>query len=219
MKNIIFIHKQANTVPFVLLFGIYASLGYDPLGSAFFWWLQKEDGLLENLSVIFLIIASLTFALSGFLSKAINNQQKIIFYLMSLTFFVWAGEEISWGERLFNYSNDFISSHNAQGETTVHNLKLIQPFLHYAYFMIFSAFSLLSLSSLYRKKFYFWQPDGTLFYFFSIPAGYYGLGIILSYFPEVSSAPFDNQELYEFVFATGIAIYSYDVFYILNEQN
>ena len=172
-----------------------------------------------NLCAPVLIIASLTFALSGFLSKAINNQQKIIFYLMSLTFFVWAGEEISWGERLFNYSNDFISSHNAQGETTVHNLKLIQPFLHYAYFMIFSAFSLLSLSSLYRKKFYFWQPDGTLFYFFSIPAGYYGLGIILSYFPEVSSAPFDNQELYEFVFATGIAIYSYDVFYILNEQN
>jgi len=36
MKRIILIHKKANTVPFVLLFGIYASLAYEPLGTSFF---------------------------------------------------------------------------------------------------------------------------------------------------------------------------------------
>ena len=42
---------------------------------------------------------------------------------MSLFFFFGAGEEISWGQRIFGLeSSDFFKENNAQGETNFHNL-------------------------------------------------------------------------------------------------
>ena len=43
--------------------------------------------------------------------------------LLGLLFFFGAGEEISWGQRLFDLeSPDFFQEHNVKGETNLHNL-------------------------------------------------------------------------------------------------
>ena len=45
--------------------------------------------------------------------------------LMGMAMFVGFGEEISWGQRIFDIlSPDFFSKHNLQGETNIHNLKI-----------------------------------------------------------------------------------------------
>lgn len=185
------------------------------MGPRFFWWLQREDGVLENLSVVLLVFASVNFAWCGILIINKSKYKKIICYLISFILFLWAGEEISWGERIFNYSIDFISNHNAQNETTIHNLRVLQPILKYAYFLFFATISVFSFTKSAHQKSIFLKPHSKLFYYFSIPAGYYGLGIVFSFFPEISSAPLDNQELYELCFIAGIAIHSKQVCYDL----
>ena len=43
--------------------------------------------------------------------------------LLGVFFFFGAGEEIFWGQRIFNIeSSEFFSQNNAQGETNLHNL-------------------------------------------------------------------------------------------------
>jgi hypothetical protein len=43
--------------------------------------------------------------------------------LLALLFFFGAGEEISWGQRIFGVqSSEFFTQNNAQGETNLHNL-------------------------------------------------------------------------------------------------
>lgn len=45
--------------------------------------------------------------------------------LFGIVFFFGAGEEISWGQRIFDIqSTDFFQQHNTQGETNLHNLVL-----------------------------------------------------------------------------------------------
>jgi hypothetical protein len=45
--------------------------------------------------------------------------------LLALAFTLGAGEELSWGQRVFGYgSTEFFRAHNTQGEMTLHNLQL-----------------------------------------------------------------------------------------------
>lgn len=88
--------------------------------------LTVEDGFLEWSSVVFLLTA-------GFYSlrRAIKLKRKNK-NLMALTAFgifivciFGSGEEISWGQRLFNIeSTGVFKELNTQGETNLHNLKL-----------------------------------------------------------------------------------------------
>jgi len=57
--------------------------------------------------------------------KAINFPEKLGFVMMALAMFVGFGEEISWGQRIFNLQTpDFFINHNLQNETNIHNLKI-----------------------------------------------------------------------------------------------
>jgi len=79
-----------------------------------------EDGPVETATALFLLAAGLVLTrrirdLSG-LGAALTG-------VYALLFLFAAGEEISWGQRIFGWnSNDFFATHNAQGETNLHNL-------------------------------------------------------------------------------------------------
>jgi membrane associated rhomboid family serine protease len=84
--------------------------------------LSAEDGILEWGTALFLIIASL-----ACVSRAFTRGKERIFVLMSalgaLILFFGAGEEISWGQRVFGWaSGDFWVENNDQAETNLHNL-------------------------------------------------------------------------------------------------
>lgn len=83
-----------------------------------------EDGLVEYGTALFLLVASLVLlrnALSLTGRKQMLAAGLTIFY--ALMFFAAAGEEISWGQRIFGWeSSEFFQENNKQFETNFHNL-------------------------------------------------------------------------------------------------
>ncbi len=84
--------------------------------------LTAEDGFYESLGALFFFIASVAFL---FLFLKAKNKN-IFFLLFSFTFLFAAGEEISWGQRIFNFDVPFVEANNAQKEFNFHNLDFIQ---------------------------------------------------------------------------------------------
>jgi len=83
-----------------------------------------EDGFTEWSTVVFLLIGLFVCVKRVWLLK---DQKPLLFLfmtsLLALFFFFGAGEEISWGQRIFNVeSSEFFVENNAQGETNLHNL-------------------------------------------------------------------------------------------------
>lgn len=85
-----------------------------------------EDGPLENLTALVLLLISVLFAIRLF--KQYRNRNKFWVALSLIivigTFFGF-GEEISWGQRIFNVeTGEFFAKHNFQNETNLHNLEI-----------------------------------------------------------------------------------------------
>jgi hypothetical protein len=117
----------------------------------FFGFQGGEDGLLENLTAIISFIAALIFIFCGF------RGSKFAFFL-SLCWFLFAMEEISWGQRILEfYTPEFFEKNNYQQETNIHNF--FNPFLKtWAYFitnalllLFFTSFSELKVFSKFYK--------------------------------------------------------------------
>jgi len=90
-----------------------------------------EDGPYENLGALFFLVASVFFFLSYKNSKSGNDffffslRKNVFYLLLGLLFFFIAGEEISWGQRIFGIETpDAIESSNIQKEMNLHNLKI-----------------------------------------------------------------------------------------------
>lgn len=89
-------------------------------------WFAKEDGPVEYGTALFLLFASLVLLRNA---VAINSSRGIGPALLcgfyALLFFFGAGEEISWGQRIFDWETGaFFQQVNTQGETNIHNLKI-----------------------------------------------------------------------------------------------
>jgi hypothetical protein len=98
-----------------------------------FVWVVDEDSLLETFQFLLILAVSL---LSGWLSTRLlrggwRRAATLYVLLMLGTFFV-AGEEISWGQRIFGWRTpEALEAINAQQEISVHNIHgLHQPFIY-----------------------------------------------------------------------------------------
>lgn len=90
--------------------------------------LLPEDGLLEYLTFAVSLIASILFVLCSFLGN------RFLIYL-GFAWFFFAMEEISWGQRIFNFNvPKFFTDNNYQQEFTLHNF--FNPFLDFGYIII-----------------------------------------------------------------------------------
>jgi len=84
----------------------------------------REDGLVENLTAIFLLTTS-GVAIWRAVKASREGKRWWVFTwaLLAFLFFFAAGEEISWGQRIFNIeSSEFFMEKNLQKETNLHNL-------------------------------------------------------------------------------------------------
>ena len=77
------------------------------------------EDLVGEWAQFYLFLATMLLAMSA---ARVKSRYRWFYCLLALACFYVAGEEISWGQRIFNIeSPDFFKKHNLQGETTLHN--------------------------------------------------------------------------------------------------
>jgi hypothetical protein len=86
----------------------------------------REDGWVEYLTTLFLIMGAVIFGINAVKAIKKRNAKQILFYVLSMLVFIFgAGEEISWGQRIFSIeSSEYFLEKNYQGETNLHNLEI-----------------------------------------------------------------------------------------------
>ncbi len=107
----------------LMIIGIIAALVNKP-------WFEnsyvEEDGPIEWLTEVPLFIIFI--ACTGYLIKYAKRKNSwffIIYLLIGLGSFFVFGEEISWGQRIFNFkTSSYFQQHNSQDEDNIHNLVL-----------------------------------------------------------------------------------------------
>lgn len=102
---------------FIYLFIIYSLYFFLDLNTMIS--LGKEDGLMEYITFFCFLSASFIF----FRTYLVNKN--IFFLLLSLVFIFGAGEEISWGQRIFSFTTpESIKEINVQKEFNIHNIEI-----------------------------------------------------------------------------------------------
>ncbi len=117
-----------------------------------------EDGIIEWLTVVGLALTAVVCFRRVFYLR--GEKPKLFLFmtmLLGLVFFFGSGEEISWGQRIFNtQSSEFFLQNNAQGETNLHNLvvsgKKINKIIFGVGLQLVLLIYLLILVPLYKRK-------------------------------------------------------------------
>jgi hypothetical protein len=119
--------------------------------------LAKEDGIVEYLTAIFYFIASGLFVL---INKE-NRFKNVFFWFLAAMCFAIAGEEISWGQRIFDIQTPAeLNSINVQNEFNIHNINGIHQNVRMVgvaivsaicYFIPISNWKLPKFKALYQK--------------------------------------------------------------------
>ena len=117
----------------------------------------EEDGIIEYSTAIFLLSVSIYLINKLLKTVKVISSKNIGIILFSIIFFFGFGEEISWGQRIFNIETpNFFIENNLQSETNIHNLmigdvKLNKLIFTNGLFFIFS-FYFLAIPYLYAKS-------------------------------------------------------------------
>ena len=139
----------------LLFFGIVMSR-LDVFWFEFYYVL--EDGFIEWMTVLPLLLMA-AISIRRLIRLAPHRHARfVISMLLFIGFFIFAaGEELSWGQRIFNWkSTDFFKENNAQKETNFHNLivagKSINIIVFSRLMIFFMVFYLLVLPTLYNRN-------------------------------------------------------------------
>ena len=85
----------------------------------------EEDGIIEYSTAVLLLSVSIYFINKLLKKSKVISSKNIGIILFSIIFFFVFGEEISWGQRIFNIETPlFFSENNLQSETNIHNLMI-----------------------------------------------------------------------------------------------
>ena len=120
-----------------------------------------EDGVVEYGTAVMLLLISILCLYRLFKTgKGKPALWKLGTFVFALLFFFGAGEEISWGQRIFEIeSSEFFKENNAQSETNLHNLvvegKKINKIIFSQLLMVVMVMYLIISPILYRKKEWF----------------------------------------------------------------
>lgn len=168
---------------------------------ALFMRYTVEDGIVEWLTVFGLLLGS---GLCFIRFAKLLRKRKWIFllltFLLGLMLFAVAGEEVSWGQRIFGIkSPEFFKEHNTQGETNFHNmivdgLKVNKIIFTYGLIAALGIF-LLIVPYLYRRnpKLKDWIDGWGIL----IPRGYQVIAFLLLFAITESLRHEKNSELLE----------------------
>jgi len=117
-----------------------------------------EDGIVEWLTVLGLLMGSFTCFARAIQLRPYRSWLFITgCVLLGLLLFFGAGEEISWGQRIFGIeSYDYFKQNNTQGETNLHNLIVggvrINRWVFSFFMTAFMGFYVVLMPLLYRTK-------------------------------------------------------------------
>lgn len=112
-----------------ILIIIYIIVGFSTLtaGEELAGILFREDRYFEDIGVLSFFAASVLFFLAYNLArlKRLAWIKRSILLGLAILFFFGGGEEISWGQRIFNFKEPAsLEAINVQGETNIHNIEL-----------------------------------------------------------------------------------------------
>ncbi len=138
--------------------------------------LLREDFLIEYLGFSFLLVTGVLLLSSGFIHlKKGSSKGLVLVFLAAGILFIWAaGEEISWGQRIFSIETpEALSAMNYQGELNIHNInkRLFQRgFRHLTTVLVF--FSTIAFFLKKERVFGVLIPDTLLVYAFLLMPAY-----------------------------------------------
>ena len=207
------ISTNVSLVPIYYLIFIYGFVyilpfGKNLIGITWFDLLKKEDGPLEWLQFIQFFISSLMGFCIFLKSKKKRSINSLIWLIIGLSCFFIAGEEISWGERIFGYSIESISKLSIQGETNLHNL----PFFHN--YILDPALQVICIFLGWvgwRKWPYLTSLPSRKFSLFFLSVSLYFFYYEVSWFSTVEHIR-NDQEIFELLLSTGIFLHCYESF-------
>lgn len=152
--------------PFVYIVVIvYIVLGFSTLSleDRFAYYLFSEDRYFENIGAFSFFLTSLLFFYTFLLTiktqsrDAFFRMRQIVFFMLALMFLFGGGEEISWGQRIFNIETpEALARVNAQNEITVHNIEIggyVIPFETFFDVFWLTLTIIIPLVSIYVKPF------------------------------------------------------------------
>lgn len=149
-------------------------------------YLAYEDGLIENISAVFLALAAFILFIQAF--RFITKRHWALttgLLLMGLLFSFICMEEISWGQRILDIeSPEFFLENNVQDETNLHNLHtdLSEMIYYTGAFILLVALPIFreSVTTLLRRvklsRLTIFQPASWLIIPFAITSGFSGSG-------------------------------------------
>ena len=205
------ISSKVSLLPIYYLIFIYGFIyilpfGENLVGSTWFYFLKKEDGVLESLQFFQYFISSLFGFFIFFRIRKKKSLNSLIWLVLSVLCLIISAEEISWGERITGITLNSIADFSIQGETNIHNL----PFFHNyildpsiqvicIFFGWFGWKKFPYLTSLPSKKL------SLFFLFVALFFAYYEL----SWASTVAHVR-DDTEIFEFLLSTGIFLHFWD---------
>ena len=213
------ISSKVSLFPIYYLIFIYGFVyifpfGKNVIGTTWFDLLKKEDGPLEWLQFSQFFISSLMGFFIFHKSRKKRSINSWVWLIFSLLCFLISAEEISWGERITDFSINSVAELSIQGETNIHNLPffhniLLDPLLHIV--CIFLGWvgwrRWPHLSSLPSRKYSLFFLIVSLFF------AYYDL----SWASTVKHIR-NDQEIFEFLLSTGIFFHFWENLKLLNNS-
>ncbi len=99
-------------------------------------WLEGEDGLSEWWSVAAYFFGTAAASATAWALRSAGHRGLSYFHLaLAFAFFLFAMEEISWGQRIVGFGTpEALGGVNQQGETTIHNLPELAVIIFFALF-------------------------------------------------------------------------------------
>ncbi|MCK0158721.1 hypothetical protein MWU65_16130 [Cellulophaga sp. F20128] len=166
----------------------------------------QEDGLVEYGTAIMLFFISMLCLYRLFtIQKGKALTWKIGTFLFAVIFLFGAGEEISWGQRIFNVeSTTFFLENNAQGETNLHNLVVgetkVNKLIFSQLLMLVMVLYLIVSPILFRKQQWFKKLADS----FAIPIvkWHHTIAFLVATALVASNTADRTWEVYELVFGT-----------------
>lgn len=189
--------------------------------------LIAEDGVFETTQALSYGVAAVFLGVGGWQSwKKHTSVPAVTALILSLGLILVALEEISWGQRIFGFTNpEYFQKNNIQYEVSLHNLATVQPLLHWAYLAtgiflgwgrILFDLAYLKTSKLYVTMRQFLPGPLKMLYFLPTSAIYALLmfykpfGIILDSGVPVMVGR--DQELGELFLALGISLHAWTIY-------
>lgn len=120
-KDLYWVTRLISIMIFPLLLLVFLFVEYiDP---DYYYHINKEDKLVEWLTFACLVIAGILSLFKAYQAKKVGSRYFWFYLLFGIACIVLGFEEISWGQRVFQWeSSDFFMTNSDQQEINVHNV-------------------------------------------------------------------------------------------------